>query len=837
MTAARKVAGVGKLSSRGGRLTARPSRPHILTRRLGFFGMDCISTMEEITAIFACEKFRFANANSDDLVIGEVILVSPVGEYIQGDRVTCKGPTTGDELQRDQTYRFLGRWTTYKNKRSGQVEQQFTFQSFAQCQPHGRAGVIAYLCQAGSGNGIGKARAAKLWDEFGSDAVRVLREEPELAASRIKGLAGHQAHEAAKWLQDQQSLENCTIEVVDLLAGRGFPNSTTRESIRGNGEYFRGWGARAANVIRRDPYQLMKLRGCGYKRCDDLYLSLGLDAAKLRRQAYSIWYTLARDTDGHTWFPVDFAFHGLRELVKQDRDEEKALRLATRVNRHFPDRFGAVAVLRTRGDSISQDESDSRWVAEGKKAASERRLAELVAEAMTESCQWPSVDDVAEISDHQREQMRLALAGPIAILGGRPGTGKTYSTARLVRLLLDRYGSESVAIAAPTGKAAVRITEVMQGYGVPLRARTWHSLLGVASADGGWSFKHDERNPLPYRVLIGDETSMNDTPLMCSIFRARSRGCHVLLVGDVNQLPPVGHGAPLRDMIAAGLPYGELREIKRNSGGIVETCAAICDDLPWRSGDNLVMQETHGEDRQIIRLLNEIKHASNDGHDPVWDCQVLVAVNAKSKLSRKELNRVLQAELNHSPGVEGSPFRVGDKIVNLKNGYFPSTDENEIDDPNLQTNDKGEVYVANGELARVIHVEPSLTIAQLSSPTRIIKIPRGKSQDDQEEKDDQEERSTTGCSWDLGYAISCHKSQGSEWPVVIVMIDDYPGARMVCDRAWLYTAISRSKSRCVLIGKKVTAERFCRTTKIWQRKTFLREQILLHRSRDVICEL
>lgn len=795
--------------------------------------------MQEITATFLTEKFRFANANADDLVICDVSLAESIDGREQGDVVTTKGPAGPDELQHQQTYRFYGRWTNYKNKRTGVEEKQFTFATFARCEPHGRAGVIAYLCQAGQGNGIGRARAAKLWDEFGSDAVRVLREDPELAASKVKGLSAEQAQEASAWLQRERALENCTIEVTNLLSGRGFPKAATRQAISGNGNGFEGWGNLAAQVIRRDPYKLMVLRGCGYKRCDDLYLSLGHDPNRLRRQAYSIWYTLARDTDGHTWFPVDFAYHGLRGLCRGRIEPEKALRLAARVNSRFPDRYGAVAIAKTRGDTLTDMDTQGQvWVAEGKKSAAELRLAELVAEAIAEPCQWPDVDDVEETSDHQREQMRLALAGPIAILGGRPGTGKTYSTARLVRLLLTIFGEESVAIAAPTGKAAVRISEVMQGYGVSLRARTWHSLLGVQSGGGdGWSFKHNESNPLPYRVLIGDETSMNDTPLMCSIFRARAAGTHVLLVGDVNQLPPVGHGAPLRDMIAAGLPYGELREIKRNSGGIVETCAAICDGQRWNAGDNLAVHESHGEERQIRQMMAELREAEKAGRNPVWDCQILVAVNAKSQLSRKELNRVLQAELNHQPGVEGSPFRVADKIVNLKNGYFPAIEDGfDPDDPDTQTNDAGEVYVANGELAEVLHVEPNLVIAKLSSPARTIKIPRGKATDSDDDGGD-EEKTNTGCSWDLGYAISCHKSQGSEWPVVIVMIDDYPGARMVCDRAWLYTAISRAKERCVLIGKKATAERFCRTTKIWQRKTFLRELILRNAARSVICEM
>ncbi len=237
---------------------------------------------------------------------------------------------------------------------------------------------------------------------------------------------------------------------------------------------------------------------------------------------------------------------------------------------------------------------------------------------------------------------------------------------------------------------------------------------------------------------------------------------------------------------------------------------------------------------QKQRMLEAIQRAAESdlNLDPIWDCQVVCAVNKKSKLSRIELNKFLQARLNRSPAIKGSPFRLGDKVVNTKNGFFPTV-EIDIDDPDTQTNSKGDVYVANGELAEVIEVQEKLIIAKLTKPDRVIKIPRGKIEKDTG-KDD---KPNTGCSWDLGYALSVHKSQGSEWPVVIVMIDEYPGARMVCSREWLYTAISRAKLRCVLIGKKSTADRFCRNVAIGKRKTFLKEQILLRKVERELVEL
>jgi exodeoxyribonuclease V alpha subunit len=796
-----------------------------------------MAKLEEITAVFVRERVRFANADGD-VVVGDLQLVNGHGEtFTDGLPISVKVRAEVDELQQRGTYRWYGQWTLYKNKRNGQQEHQFDARTFVRAAPHGRAGVIAYLKAAGKGNGIGQARATSLWEKFGSDAVRILRDEPEVAAAAVTGLSEDQAKACSEQLKEDQALEGCTIDLIDLLDGRGFPKDTARRAVR-------EWGNRAADVIKRDPYSLMSFRGCGFKRTDQLWMDLGNPPARLRRQALCAWYTVAADTAGHTWYPVEFAVQGLAGQVPQaDIRPVAAIKLAKRIGRLSLDRNGALATMRTDAASGSIIDAGGRlWVSEGRKAWCEDKLAELVVNSLSEMPRWPDVAGVRGIDGHQREHLARALGGMIGILGGSPGTGKTYTAAALIGDLSAVFGASEIAVAAPTGKAAVRITEALQGYGLQMRARTWHSLLGVGSVDelsGNWGFKHNEGNPFPYRVLIGDESSMLDTSLLSSILRARAVGTHVLLVGDVNQLPPVGHGAPLRDLIAAGLPYGELTEIKRNSGGIVEACAAIRDAKPWTAGDNLVIDEIHGEENQLNDLRSVLTQAKADGFNPVWDCQVVVAVNAKSKLSRKDVNKMLQAELNTNPPVAGTPFRLGDKIVNLKNGFFPAFDEAGADEE-IQQNERGELYVANGELAEVIDVGEKMLVAKLSNPARTIKVPRGRAQnqDSQDEGDGGDsDKSSTGCSWDLGYCLSVHKAQGSEFPVVVVLIDDYPGARMVCSREWLYTAVSRAKKRCVLIGKKQTADRFCRTRAIGRRKTFLRELIGLKRAERTLVEL
>jgi len=295
-----------------------------------------------------------------------------------------------------------------------------------------------------------------------------------------------------------------------------------------------------------------------------------------------------------------------------------------------------------------------------------------------------------------------------------------------------------------------------------------------------------------------------------------------LFVGDPDQLSPVGHGAPLRDMIAMGLPCGHLKEIQRNAGRIVRACAEIRDkhrfatskkiDLSGEQPENLLLIERAqpaGQLNELKQLLGRIQAGGK--RDAVWDVQVVCAVNEKSPLARKALNKELQSLLNpQGEKCEPNPFRVGDKIICTANGLLPAEDSRQD-----AAGEDGRIYVANGELARVEKVKEKYTVAKLTAPDRVVRIPRGEGKEGNE----------TGCAWELGYVISVHKSQGSEWPILVVMLDSYPGAVMLCDRHWIYTAISRAKELGILIGKKTVAENMCRKSHMWKRKTFLCEGV------------
>jgi exodeoxyribonuclease V alpha subunit len=793
------------------------------------------SKLTELTLIFRRERIRFDGSDTCILECEEpkedcepkqrefadpcgglnALLAVPSCVIVKADV-----PDT-DPLVGGLSYRFYGRWI--EHERHG---RQFQAKTFVRVQPHGKAGVIRYLTITCAGHGVGHATALRLWDKFGGDAVRILREEPEVAvaAAGMPHFTDEKATAASAVLKEESALEAVHIDLIDLLGGRGFPRETAKKAI---GE----WGNRVAVLLKKNAYLLRLFYPGRFLQTDRLFLDSGGNPKRLKRQAMAAWYSLAHDNDGHTWFRPEQCETGIRRWISgADNPEIKpvsAMILAKRAK--------LLTVLRN-GDG-------NPWVAESRKADNERTVAEHVRTMLATPVQWPEITGL-DISEHQASELAKALRSSLALFGGSPGTGKTYTAARLIGRIIDLCGSDQVAVAAPTGKAAVRISEALEGYGVKKQATTIHRLLGVASrsAGEGWGFQHDESNPLEQKYFVLDESSMVDTDLFASLLRALPSGAHLLLVGDVNQLPPVGHGAPLRDMIAAGVPAGELTKIERNWGTIVQACADIRDGKKWQTvnelepdaGLNLKLIPAANGSAAVEKIVSTILKIRNAKlYDPIWGVQVIVAVNKKSELSRRDLNKRLQGELNPAGQRAGSnPFRVGDKIVCLKNSLVPICD----DAPPEYNRDAldSKVFVANGEQARVVSVSDKLTTVSLDSPKRLVKIPRGADNgNDQGEKnasngehEDAAASTDTGCQWDLAYAISCHKSQGSEWPCVIVALDEYPGARRICSREWIYTAISRAKSVCLLVGKRNVADGMCVTRSITKRKTFLKELIL-----------
>jgi len=471
---------------------------------------------------------------------------------------------------------------------------------------------------------------------------------------------------------------------------------------------------------------------------------------------------------------------------------------------------------------------------------------------------WPDPGELDGCTNHQREQYALSTAGPVGILGGTPGTGKTYTAAAILRALVRRVAPWDIRVVAPTGKAAVRLTAGLQANGVDsIEGTTIHRALGVSrnGHDGkGWGFQYNAQNPLPQRFVIVDECSMIDTELFASLTAALAPGSQLLLIGDTGQLPPVGHGAPLRDLIAAGLPYGCLSEIKRNAGAIVSACQSIRAGRPWQfsqraelaTGQNLTFHEYSTPEQVVGKIENLLRVAPSRGIDPVWDCQVLTPLNQGPVLGREAMNQRLRELLNPlpptaTPAERAAPFRVGDKVICLSNHHAQRLRDDAADAENAKAAEDPEKnrveYVANGELGRVVAVTPKEVTIRLQTPDRTViaqvfaaKPDTGTSPPpvtgaDGRQAKQRERKSDGGSEFGLAYAITVHKSQGSSAPIVIVVADPSPGARMIGCRELVYTAISRAEKLCIVVGSRRALESDCRKIALPRRQTALAKML------------
>ncbi len=273
-----------------------------------------------------------------------------------------------DTIEPNLSYRFFGHWETYTNKRSLAQERQFVCRTFVKARPHGRAGVIKYLTGA---PGIGRILATRLWEAFEGDAVKILRREPEHVAKLVRGLSAETAAEASAYLVREQAMEDCRIALASLLADRGFPKSAEKAAIK-------EFGNQAAALIEKNPYLLMRFRGCGFLLADRLYTDLKYNPARIKRQALCGWYAISSLRTGSTWHYRGVADSELaKKIAGADVQQQKAIELAKR--------GGLLASSRTDGMWGPLDwDGSHEWLADSRMANNEIRLALAIAKAVKE---------------------------------------------------------------------------------------------------------------------------------------------------------------------------------------------------------------------------------------------------------------------------------------------------------------------------------------------------------------------------------------------------------------------------------------------------------------------
>lgn len=740
------------------------------------------------------------------------------------EQKSIKGTADVSDLLPGIKYRFFGKWGKEKARNDGRkFPQPFEFAQYVRQEPHTRGGMCQYIQKVCPG--FGYTLAGKLWDAFGPDAAKVLRTDPARVRQALPKIPAVTIEQASEALKLNAATEDVRIELASLFEGRGFTRELPDLLIK-------KWGIHAPRIVRHDPFKLMvsKLKTCGFNRCDRLYMDLGLPPDRLKRQFACLWRALQEDSNGHTWFSLAMADKAIRESISGVSSEnlnwKRAVKLGVRA--------GWLSVFKSPVDG-------SWWITERKRADAEERLQKSVAAIMQARppIAWPEPDSIHGATDHQRDIARSIFLHPIAILGGSPGTGKTTFTAMVLRELCRVAGAANVAVVAPTNAAAARMRQSLERCQLGgVSCGTIHGTLGVTrngrdKSDAGWGFYHKLGNPLPFKVIAIEESSMVGTEDAADLFDGIAPGTLVLVIGDHHQLMPVSHGAVLRDLRAAGIPHAELTEVLRNGGDGLQACRSTRDgrqpspsrSVDLRSGGNWCHVHA-GNGRQAVSKVVEmatklhgLKIPAIDDRDAftveaIRDIQVIVALNDKGDANRKSLNEALQKALNpHGRQVEGVPFRQGDKVIASEKAAlqvidWPEGPEvwDEYTPPDEDDESASYELVVKGEIGRAIYICKAGMVVEFMAPHRMVWCPRKAME-----------------MFELGYAVTFHKSQGSQFPIVIC-VADRAANRVACRELW-YVGLSRFESLLITVGELGVMYQQCQRVALLDRKTFLAERL------------
>ncbi len=644
------------------------------------------------------------------------------------DELSPTHTAVGDlgQIAAGENVRLVGRWTQH-----AVYGPRFRVSSFTPTIPSTEKGIARYL---GSGliPGIGPALAARLVERFGPDTLDVIATQ-SARLREVSGIGKQRAESIAKAVR-QRRIE---AETMSFLHALGMGPATAREIVR-------KYGPDAPRIVRDDPYIVAEqIRGIGFRTADRIAEALGIAGDDLRRVQGAILHLVGKAVDdGHVFATRGQLEDGLAQL------DVPALALDE-----------ALSQLQLRGLVTIED---------GAVYPPPLHRAELiVADALRELAQRPEVRQPLKthdpnLSDAQRGAVEASLGTHLLVLTGGPGTGKTTTVRAIVRAheALDRR----VALCAPTGRAAKRLSEA-----AGIEAKTIHRLLEWNPATG--HFNRNARSPLDADLVLVDEASMLDIRLASQLLAAIAPGTTLVLVGDIDQLPPVGPGQPLRDLIASRICTTiRLQEVFRQAqqSAIVRGAHAVLEGgMPEPTpsgtkgdGDLFLIPATDPETitERVVQSLRRMSVAY--GLDPLTDVQVMTPMR-RGPLGTIRLNEVLQETFNPAEGASTAPasFRRGDKVMQLRNDY-----------------DK-EVY--NGDLGEVHRIEGGVTYVRFDG------------REAQYQADELDAIS-------LAYACTVHKVQGSEFPAAVIVLHN--AHFVLLNRALLYTALTRAKQLVVLIG-------------------------------------
>ena len=639
--------------------------------------------------------------------------------------------------------------------------------------PTGAEGIEKYLA-SGQMRGIGPAMAKRIVAAFGEGTFETIEASPE-RLTEVTGIGPWRASRIVAGWSEQKAVR----EIMIFLHAHGVG---TARAVR----IFKTYGHSSVQVMTEDPYRLAReVRGIGFRTADAIAAKLGVEKTSPQRLRAGVSFALQTATDeGHCGLPIEMLVTLAEKLLEVDAGLIRT----------------AVAEELLRGEDVLADTVDGEPCVflKGLHGA-ERAIAERLTTRAAGKPPWPEIDlDKAlpwveqkagkTLSPSQREAVRLVLASKVAVITGGPGVGKTSTLDSILRILIAK--GVQVALAAPTGRAAKRMTEQ-----TGLEAKTIHRLLEIDPKHGG--FSRTEDNPLGCDLLVVDETSMVDVPLMNALTRAIPPHAGLLLVGDVDQLPSVGPGQVLADIIASErVPVARLTEVFRQAAEsrIVVNAHRINHGQmpePPKSGEasDFYMVEIGDPEEGVAKLIEIVTNRipRRFGLDPTRDVQVLCPMQ-RGVLGARNLNHELQRVLNPNPPATverfGWRFSPGDRVMETQNDY--------------------DREVFNGDLGTVARIDEDEGAVIVDFDGREVAYPYG-------------ELDTLVPA----FATTIHKSQGSEYPAVVIPVVTQHYTMLA--RNLLYTGVTRGKRLVVLVAQRKAVGIAVRGGNMKRRWTKMRE--------------
>ena len=691
-------------------------------------------------------------------------------------------------ISEGESVALSGNWTQHPD-----YGEQFKAEYYETVLPSDEEAIIKYL---GSGiiSGIREATAKKLVAHFGTEILDIMLQNPERLAE-IKGISREKAEKIGKSFAEARSMQNVVMFLQQY-------SITANMAVK----IHSALGSNAVEMIKKNPYILADMvDGIAFKTADTIAFNMGMPRNSIDRIKAGVKHILrdAAFTSGHVFLPKTVLIeHSVYTLKVEESEVEAAISALVGSKDIFPDNVGGINAYYLYEYYEAEYYISRRLIA---LVNSEQKFTMNENEAERAIDEYEAESDI-HLATEQRSAVVTALMSGCMVLTGGPGTGKTTTINTIIKLFEDL--KLSIALAAPTGRAAKRMSQI-----TGCEAKTIHRLLGVQRASDGYNvFTHNEENPLSADVIILDEVSMIDITLMSAFLKAVKRGARVIFSGDADQLPSVGPGNIIHDMIESKtIPVIQLNQIFRQAEEsliIVNAHRINHGELPelkeHASDFFFLKRRTPEESAYTIADLFKNRLPKSYEVDPLSSIQI-ISPTKKGLAGTVALNKLLQSHINpydelRPQYVYGSiTFRVGDKVMQTKNNYdIPYTREKGEDGTGIFNGDMG--------IIEAIFVRDKLMVIVFDEDKRV------------------EYPFTNLDELDLAYAITVHKSQGSEFPIVVMPVCSF--APMLMSRNLFYTAVTRAKDMVVLVGSEKTVANMTMNNQYRERFTGLCEKLV-----------